>query len=99
MVARLTDAPLKLTQENHPENAVEPAAQPPTVGLGAMVAICALCGLIGMAFGTAALSSCLAFGEPLHVASMLPLVIMVVCILSGWAGAFFWMCREEKGRH
>ena len=95
MVARMTQAPPRLTQENHPENVVEPVQKQPTVTLPAMIGICALCGVIGMAFGTAALSSILAFGDPWHLVGMIPLVIALVAFLNGWAGAFFWMCREE----
>ena len=96
MVARLTPPPLKLTQENHPENMVEPPAKQPTVSLPAMVAFGALSGVIGMAFGSAVLSSALAFDKPGHVASLIPLAVTVVAFLSGWAGAFFWMIQEEK---
>lgn len=100
MVARLNPPPatLALTRENHPENAVEPAEPQPTVSLCSMVCIGALCGVTGMAFGTAALSSSLAAGEPLHVASLLPLVITLVAFLTGWVGAFFWMCREDASK-
>lgn len=98
MVARLTPppVPVKLTQENHPENAAEPAEPLPTVSLFSMVAIGALCGVTGMAFGTAALSSAIAFGGPLHVLSLIPLVVGLVAFLTGWVGAFFWMCREHS---
>lgn len=99
MVARIAQPPAKLTQDNHPENAVEPPETQPTVSLPAMIGICALCGVIGMAFGSAALSSILAFGEPWHLVSMLPLVIALVAFLNGWAGAFFWMCREESSKN
>jgi hypothetical protein len=99
MVARLTPAPVKLTQENHPENAVEPAEKHPTVSLPAMIGFGALSGVIGMAFGSAALSSILAFDEPGHLLSMLPLVLALVAFLNGWVGAFFWMCREETERN
>src|SRR5688572_22056552 len=97
MVARVTQAPVKLTQENHPENVVEQAQaeKQPTVSLPAMIGMGALCGVIGMAFGTGALSSILASGEPWQLVSMIPLVIALVAFLNGWAGAFFWMCREE----
>jgi len=99
MVARLTPPPMKLTQENHPENIVEPPAKLPTVSLLAMVGFGALSGVIGMAFGSAVLSSALAFDQPGHVASLIPLAVTVVAILSGWAGAFFWMVQEEKTNH
>jgi hypothetical protein len=97
MVARLTPPPVKLTQENHPENAVEPpAVKAPTVSLPAMIGFGAVSGVIGMAFGSAVLSSALAFDTPGHVASLIPLAVTVVAFLSGWAGAFFWMIQEEK---
>ena len=90
-----TYAPLKLTQENHPENA--PAAEKqPTVSLFSMIALSALSGLVGMTFGGAALSSCFQGEGPGEVVSMIPLVATLVCILSGWLGAFFWMIRDES---
>ena len=99
MVARLTPPPVKLTQENHPENFVEPEEKLPTVSLAAMVGFSALSGVIGMAFGSAVLSSALAFDKPGHVASLIPLAVTVVAFLSGWAGAFFWMIQDEKKNH
>jgi len=99
MVARLTPPPVKLTQENHPENAVEPPPAQPTVSLFAMVGFSALCGVIGMAFGSAVLSSALVFDTPGHVASLIPLAVTLVAFLAGWAGAFFWMVQEEKMNH
>ena len=97
MVARLTPPPVKLTQENHPENFVEPQEEKlPTVSLLAMVGFGAVAGVIGMAFGSAVLSSALAFDKPGHVMSLIPLAVTVVAFLSGWAGAFFWMIQDEK---
>jgi len=96
MVARLTPPPVKLTQENHPENFVEPKETLPPVSLAAMVGFGAVSGVIGMAFGSAVLSSALAFDKPGHVASLIPLAVTVVAFLSGWAGAFFWMIQDEK---
>ena len=99
MVARLTPPPVKLTQENHPENIVEPTPKSPTFSLGAMVGFGALSGVIGMAFGSAVLSSALAFDTPGHVASLIPLAVTLVAFLGGWAGAFFWMFQDEKMKH
>jgi hypothetical protein len=98
MEARLAPARelLKLTRENHPENAVAPAPKAPTVSLGSMVGISALCGLVGMIFGTACLSTAMLADTMWEVVCLLPLAIAAVCFLSGWVGAFFWMCREEK---
>ena len=87
----------KLTQENHPENAPE-APKDPTVSLWSIIAISALSGVVGMTFGTAALSSAMAADGPGEVVSLLPLVVTGVCILSGWLGAFFWMVREEASK-
>lgn len=98
MVARLmaTQEPLKLTQENHPENAPEPAAKKPTVSLGSMIGICALCGIAGMTLGSGALSTCFMADTSGEVVTMIPLVAMAVALFGGWIGAFFWMCREES---
>jgi hypothetical protein len=30
-----------------------------------------------------------------EVVCLLPLAIAAVCFLSGWVGAFFWMCRRR----
>jgi hypothetical protein len=100
MVARLVPAQehLKLTQENHPENAALPV-KPPSDGLTSTIAIGALCGLVGMIFGTAALSTALASDSAWEVISLIPMAVMAVCILSGWVGAFYWMCREESTKH
>jgi len=96
MVARLipTQEPLKLTQENHPENAVAPKP-PPSLTLGSSIAACIVSGLVGMTFGCAALSTAFLVGADWHVASLLPLVATGVAILGAWIGAFFWMCRED----
>jgi hypothetical protein len=98
MDARLAPARelLKLTRENHPENAVAPKPQAPTVGLASMVGISALCGLVGMIFGTACLSTAMLADTMWEVVCLLPLAVAAVCFLSGWVGAFFWMCREES---
>jgi len=98
MVARMQEQ-LKLTQENHPENAVEePREKAPTVSLGSMVAISALCGLVGMTFGSAALSTAFMADTAVEVYSMIPLVATGAVFLCGWVGAFFWMCREEAAK-
>jgi hypothetical protein len=97
MEARLIPARelLKLTKENHPENAVPATPQAPRVSLFSMIAICAFCGLVGMTFGAGMLSTAfLADGEG-EVVCLIPLVIAAVGLLSGWVGAFFWMVREE----
>jgi hypothetical protein len=96
MVARLipTQEPLKLTQANHPENAVQPE-KPITLTLGSSIAACIISGLVGMTFGCGALSTAFLVDAPGHIASLLPLVATGVCFLGAWIGAFFWMCREE----
>lgn len=91
----LTKEPLRLTRENHPENRIEAESQP-TVTLGSMVGICALSGVLGMIFGTASLSSMRLDDSPWGMTGILPLVALAVSILSGWLGAFFWMCRKES---
>jgi|SRR6185503_7463065 len=99
MVARLAPEkePLKLTQENHPENA-EPVEKLPTVSLASTVGIGALCSLGGMTLGSAALSTAFQADGPWEVISLIPLVATLVCLLGGWMGAFFWMCREESSK-
>ena len=97
MVARMIPMaePLKLTPENHPENAPVPR-KPPTLSLGSAIGASIVSGLAGMTFGSAALSTAFLVDAPGHVASLLPLVATGVCILSAWIGAFFWMCRDES---
>jgi len=96
MVARMipTHEPLKLTQENHPENAAAPKSEP-TLTLGSSIAACIVSGLVGMTFGCAALSTAFLIGSDWNVASLMPLVATGVAILGAWIGAFFWMCRED----
>jgi hypothetical protein len=96
MVAMMTPTkePLRLTQENHPENAVTAATSSPT-GLAATIFLSCLCGLIGLVFGSAALSTAFMADTPYELLSVLPLILLAVCILGGWVGAFFWMVREE----
>src|SRR5687767_7293319 len=97
MLARMipTQEPVKLTAENHPENA-KPVEKMPTMGLASIVGIGALCSLAGMTLGSAALSSAFMADGPWEVVSLIPLVAMLVSLLGGWIGAFFWMCREES---
>jgi hypothetical protein len=96
MVARLIPAqePLKLTQENHPENAVVPKPAP-SLTLGSSIAAGIVSGMAGMIFGCAALSTAFLIGSDWNVASLIPLVATGVAILGAWIGAFFWMCRED----
>lgn len=99
MVARLAPEKelLRLTQENHPENA-KPPEKLPTLSLGSAVWIGALSSLGGMTLGSAALSSTFLADGPWNMISMIPLVATLVCLLGGWMGAMFWMCREESSR-
>jgi hypothetical protein len=98
MEARLASARelLKLTRENHPENAPPAAPKLPTVTLFSMIAICAFCGLVGMTFGAGMLSTAFLADGQGEVVCLIPLVIAAVGLLSGWVGAFFWMIRDEK---
>ena len=100
MVARLTPTqePLKLTQANHPENAAPPPEKEPTLTLGSSIAACITSGLVGMIFGTAALSTAFLMDADWHVVSLLPLVVTGVGFLGAWIGAFFWMCRDEAAK-
>jgi hypothetical protein len=88
----------KLTQENHPENIVPEPAKAPTITLPSIIGICALCGIVGMTFGAGMLSTAFLADGPGEVVSLIPLVATAVAFLSGWVGAFFWMCREEKSK-
>jgi flagellar basal body-associated protein FliL len=99
MVARLmpTQEPLKLTQENHPENA-KPEEKLPTVSLASTICIGALCSLAGMTLGSAALSSTFLADGPWNTISMIPLVATLVSLIGGWMGAFFWMFRDEAAK-
>ena len=100
MVVRLTATrePLRLTQDNHPENAARPA-KGPMVSLASMIGISALCGLVGMTFGSAALSTAFKSDTAGEVLSLIPLIATGTCILSGWVGAFYWMIRDESQRN
>jgi len=90
-----TQEPMKLTQENHPENA-KPKEKNPGMSLAYVVGIGALCSLGGMTLGSAALSSTFMAEGRGELVSMIPLVALLVSLLGGWMGAFFWMCREEE---
>lgn len=101
MVARLMPAqtPVTLTQENHPENRVEPETEKqPTLTLGSAVGIGALCSLIGMTLGSAALSTAFQADTVWEVIFLLPLVGTAVCLLGGWIGAFFHMVRSDAAQ-
>ena len=96
MVARtMTQEAIRLTPQNHPENAVPPE-KPATLTLGSSVCICMVSALAGATVGSAALSTIFLMDERGHLASMVPLVAAVVSILGGWIGTFFWMCRDEE---
>ncbi len=101
MEARLIPARevLKLTKENHPENApAAPVEKAPRIALAPVIAICAFCGLVGMTFGAGMLSTAFLADGHGELVSLIPLVAMAVCLLSGWVGAFFWMVRDEISR-
>jgi len=87
-----------LTQSNHPEN-VGAEAPPPRVSLGAAVGIAAFSSLVGMTFGSAALSTAFLAETRAELYSVLPMIATAVCFLGGWMGAFFYMCREEASKH
>jgi hypothetical protein len=93
MVARTAPELMKLTQANHPENAIPEAPKAPST-LGSTICACIVSGLVGMTFGCAALSTAFLVDARWHVASLLPLVIGGVCILGAWIGAFAWMCGD-----
>ena len=99
MVARLmpTQEPVKLTQENHPENA-KPEEKPATVSLASTIWFGALCSLAGMTLGSAALSSTFLADGPWNTVSMIPLVATLVALIGGWMGAFFWMFRDDAAQ-
>ncbi len=98
MVARMmTQEPVRITPQNHPENALIPE-KPATLTLGSSVGICMLSAVAGAVLGGAALSTVFLMDERWHLASMVPLVSTAVCILGGWIGAFFWMCRDEAAQ-
>lgn len=99
MVARLRPEELRvtLTQENHPENveAEKPEARP-AITLASAVGLGALCSLIGMIVGSAALSTAFQSESRWEAITLLPLVGTLACILGGWLGAFFHMIRTDS---
>jgi hypothetical protein len=100
MVARSipTGTPFTLTRENHPENISEPQEKPATVKLGHTVFIGALCGVLGMTIGTAALSTALQSDNRWETIFLIPLVATTVSLLGGWVGAFFYMIRSDASQ-
>jgi len=96
MMSRLTfeHEPVQVTQENHPENQREPQEKLPTVSLAATVGIGALCSLVGMIFGAAAMSTSFMADTNFEVLSMIPLVATLAALIGGWVAGFFWMCQE-----
>jgi hypothetical protein len=101
MVARLTPAqiPVTLTQENHPENQIQAETEKqPTLSLASAVGIGALCSLVGMTLGSAALSTAFQADTKWEVIFLLPLVGTAVSLLGGWIGAFFHMIRADAGK-
>jgi len=91
--------PLRLTQENHPENAPrEDAEKLPTMTLASAVGIGALSSLIGMTIGAAALSTAFQSPSRWEAITLLPMVGTAVCILGGWVGAFFQMIRSDMSK-
>jgi len=101
MVARTIPAaaPLRLTQENHPENAPgEDAEKQPTFTLASVVGLGALSSLIGMTIGAAALSTAFQSQSRWEAISLLPMVGTAACILGGWIGAFFHMIRSDPSK-
>lgn len=102
MVARLTSTQpvLKLTPENHPENAPAlPETEPqPTFSLASTIGLGSLCALVGMTIGSMALSTAFLSENKLEVLFLLPLVGLAVSILGGWVGAFAHMVRSDSQR-
>ncbi len=101
MVARLvtTETPLKLTQENHPENESIAAEEvQPKASLAFTVGLGVLCGLVGMTVGSAALSTAFQSDSRWEVLTLIPLVATLVSILGGWIGAFCHMILSEASK-
>lgn len=101
MVARLvtTETPLKLTQENHPEN--EPIASEevqPKASLAFTVGLGVLCGLVGMTVGSAALSTSFQSDSRWETLTLIPMVATLVSFLGGWIGAFCYMIRSDGSK-
>ena len=99
MVARTMPAetPLKLTQENHPENE-ELKEKPTTVTLASTIGIGALCSLVGMTIGSAALSTAFQSDRTTEVVFLIPMVATAASLLGGWVGAFFYMVRSDSSK-
>jgi len=98
MVSRLMppDLAVTLTRENHPENAPPQTIEekPTTLTLASAVGIGALCSLVGMTIGTAALSTAMLSDSRWELICLLPMVATAVALLGGWVGAFFHMVRS-----
>lgn len=102
MVSRLLprEVPVTITPENHPENA--PAVieeKPTTITLASAVGIGALCSLVGMTIGTAALSTAMLSDSRWELICLLPMVCTAVALLGGWVGAFFYMVRSDNSKN
>lgn len=98
MVARLltSETPVKITQENHPENAPKaPAEKPTTFSIAAAVSMGALCSLVGMTIGAAAFSTLQQTGTVWELICMIPLIATLCCFMGGWVGGFFHLIRSE----
>ena len=81
----------------HPENRVEPAPaaeKRPTLLRSILLSL--LGGVIGMTYGVAALSPTLGPGGWPSFISLLPLVVMLVALVTGYAGAMFFLCVEDE---
>jgi len=87
-------APARLTQANHPENLPEPAPAEKST-LFRTIALSVLGGIIGMAYGVAALSS--AMDDARTIITLIPLVTALVVLEAGYWGAIVCMCRNEVG--
>jgi len=101
MVARLMPAetPVKITPENHPENLPESTKEKETtVSLASTVGIGALCSLLGMTVGSAALSTAMLSDNRWEVITLIPMVGTAAAFLGGWVGAFFYMVRSDHSK-
>lgn len=99
MVARVLEPPQPgtFTQENHPGSVKEPALTPQTPLLRT-IALCMLCGVIGMVVGSAGLSTAFLADGTAELIACIPIILTAVCILTGWVGAFSLMVREEPSK-
>ena len=95
MIHALKETP-RISTRNHPENAPPAEARSAGPGLGAIIALCAFCGLIGMTVGTAALSTAMLAEGWGELFSSVPIIAAAVAILTGWTGAVFCMIREDR---